>query len=479
MSKSKSAYPRVRPTSAELLPIYQELFPRRIIKQFVKETPVQLYWRLLTPLLIVWGLVFQRLQPDHTCDAAVSHFHSGAVDHLDRSRRHTLPLSKRLTSESTSAYVQGRNRLPLAVLQRALRHVCQTLTQWVQDEKTLQWKGHAVRVLDGTTFRLAPQGDLAPTYGQAQNQLGPSYWVLVKSLAAFCLTSQAVVGYTEAAGATSETALIRPVIEQDPLLHSIYLADRWLGVYRLVQVTHALGHLVVARLNLRVAKRLLQTTGRRRLSSGTECRVVWSPEPKNKVETDWACPPIEGRLIYVRLQRNGFRPIELYLFTTLVDATGYSLSEIVALYGLRWQGEIDYRHIKTTLDMDEFDVKSAAMFRKELAAGLLTYNLICAYMVKAAEKAGIAPTALSFSRCARRLRDIFLHGVPSWVEPAHLEDYILERLAKCRLPKQPTKVKHEPRRVRRRPAIFPALKGDRDNARRQSIRTSKPKSRNS
>lgn len=475
MSKPKLVPTTVRPTLAELLPIYQELFPRRIIKQFVKEAQVQLYWRLLTPLVIVWGLVFQRLQPDHTCDAAVSYFHSGAVDHLDRSRRHTLPLSKRLTSESTSAYVQGRNRLPLAVLQSALRYVCQTLTRWVQDEKTLQWHGHAVRVLDGTTFRLAPQGDLASTYGQAQNQLGTSYWVLVKSLVAFCLKSQAVVGYTEAAGATSETALIRPVIEQDPLPHSIYLADRGLGVYRLVQITHPLGHYVVARLNFRVAKRLLQTTGRRRLSSGTECRVAWSPERKNKVEADWPCPPIEGRLIYVRLQRNGFRPMDLYLFTTLLDETCYLLNEIVVLYGLRWQGELDYRHIKTTLEMDEFNVQSAAMFRKELAAGLLTYNLICAYMVKAAEKAGIAPTALSFSRCARRLRDMLLQGVPAWVEPDHLEEYILERLAKCTLPKQPTKVKHEPRRVRRRPAIFPALKGDRDTARRQSSRMSKTK----
>ena len=93
---------------------------------------------------------------------------------------------------------------------------------------------------------------------------------------------------------------------------------------------------------------------------------------------------------------------EFYLFTTLLDTECYPWSAICELYGLRWQGEIDYRHIKTTLEMDEFDVKSGAMFQKELAAGLLTYNLICAYMVKAALKAGLVPTDLSFSRCARR-----------------------------------------------------------------------------
>ncbi len=479
MSKSKPAAAPVRPTPTELLPIYQELFPRCLIKQFVAATPVRLYWRLLTPLVIVWGLIFQRLHADHTCDAVVSYLHTGAADALARRRRRELPLSQRLTSESTAAYVQGRNRLPLAVLQSALRHVRQTLIHWVHDQSALQWNGHFVRVLDGTTFRLAPAGDLVPTYGQAQNQLGTSYWVLVKSLAAFCLKSQVLVGYAEAAGTTSETALIRQVIEQDEVPQSIYLADRGLGVYRLVQITQAFHQQVVARLNLRIAKRFLKALRLPRLHSGTECRVRWSPERRNKVEADLPCPTIEGRLIYVRLQRKGFRPLDLYLFTTLLDEVRYPLEAICELYGLRWQGEIDYRHIKTTLEMDEFDVKSAEMFRKELAAGLLTYNLICAYLVKAALKAGLAPTQLSFSRCARRLRDLFLYGAPAWVEPEQLENYILERLAQCRLPKQPNKVAHEPRRVRRRPQVFPALKGTRDAARRQITHWSKTNSRNS
>ena len=92
-------------------------------------------------------------------------------------------------------------------------------------------------------------------------------------------------------------------------------------------------------------------------------------------------------MLYVRLSKNGFRPIELYLFTSLSDPVIYPLAELVALYGLRWQVEIDYRQIKTTLDMDEFTAQSVEMFRKELAAGLLTYNLICAALVAAAQRA--------------------------------------------------------------------------------------------
>ena len=481
MRRPKAVRRMTRPAPDELLPIFAALFPDTLLKQWLQAIGVRLYWRLLTPLVMVWCLVVQRLQDDHTADAIVSYLRSGAVDHWSSRRRRRLPLSQRLTSESTSAYVQGRNRLPLALLQQALRHVRRTLATWGQGEASLQWKGHAVRVLDGTTFRLRPFGDLAATYGQAQNQCGTSYWVWVKSLASFCLRTQAVVAYAETAGVHSETSLIRPVLEQEEVPNSLYLADRNLGVYQLVQVAHAFKQQVLVRLNLRVARRLLKSTPRprKRVPAGTDCRLVWTLGAKNKWDPTLPVVPVWGRLLYARLCRPGFRPMDLYLFTSLEDAERYPLVDLVALYGERWKGEIDYRQIKQVLEMDEFDVKSAALFRKELAAGLLTYNLICAYMTKAALKAGLAPTDLSFSRCARRLRALFLYGVPKWVAPDQIEEYILDRLAKCRLPKQPNKVAHEPRQVRRRPAVYPALKGSRAKARPHVKRSSKSNKRNS
>ncbi len=82
----------------------------------------------------------------------------------------------------------------------------------------------------------------------------------------------------------------------------------------------------------------------------------------------------------------------------------------MALYGQRLRVEIDYRHVKTTLEMEQFEVKTSDMFRKELAAGLLTYNLICALMVKAAQIGHLLPSQLSFARCWRRIRDtLFQH----------------------------------------------------------------------
>jgi hypothetical protein len=454
-----------RPQPQELLPLYQELLTRSVIKRWLKPTGVRLRWYLLTPLVVLWGLVFQRLSEDHTADAVVSHLRGGGADVLDPQPGSAQPLSRRLCSESNSGYIQGRNRLPLAILESALAYVRQRLTEWYTPEQ-LTWHGLVVRVLDGTTFRLLNTPELVAAYGLSANQLGPSVWVTVRSVASFCLTTQTVVAHHEGPGTQSENAVMRSVMETDRVCGSLYLADRQFGTYQFVQIAHATQHLVLVRLNTPVARRLLRDAGRRRLASGTELVLNWTYYRNSLREEDLPCAPIAGRLLYRRVHQPGFRPFDVYLFTTLHEAERYPLVDLAALYQRRWEGEIDYRHLKTTLEMEEFAVKTPAMFQKELAAGLLTYNLICAWITKAALAAGLTPQELSFSRCARRVRDFVCHGPPAWVEPGQEEAYLLERLAQCRLPHQPHKVRHEPRKVRQRPKVFPDLKGSRAKARR-------------
>jgi len=156
----------IKPSPEELLPIFGELFSRTTIKQWVKESSSRLYWRVLTPLVILWGLIYQRLSSDHSCDQLVSCLHTGAFDGLDREEPSEEPLSKRLSSQSTSGYVQGRNRLPLLVLSKGLTLVRTTIIGWLQSAPNSlpsNWKGHAVRLLDGTTFRLRPTEELLKT----------------------------------------------------------------------------------------------------------------------------------------------------------------------------------------------------------------------------------------------------------------------------------------------------------------------------
>ena len=111
---SAKSLPKENPSILQLLPVFSELLPVSLILEWIKESQKRFYQRLFTPLVLIWGFIYQRLNSDHTTDAAVSIIKSGSVDHLDN--QHSKPLSQRIQSESTAAYCKGRQRLPLIVL---------------------------------------------------------------------------------------------------------------------------------------------------------------------------------------------------------------------------------------------------------------------------------------------------------------------------------------------------------------------------
>ena len=64
------------------------------------------------------------------------------------------------------------------------------------------------------------------------------------------------------------------------------------------------------------------------------------------------------------------------LVTTLLDPQYVSARALHALYAMRWNIEVDFRVIKSTLQMDVLCCKSQAMVEKEIAVCLLAYNLV-------------------------------------------------------------------------------------------------------
>lgn len=468
-----AAAPTVLPTIEEVFPLFSSLFSRSLLKAWLTSANLTkpLKWRLFTPLIVLWCLVFQRLNADHTTDAVVSHLHTGAADRLDAEDRNRSPLSARLKSESTSAYCQARNRVPLELIQQALRHTLIVVEEDIPQEERA-WHGRSVRFLDGTTFSLLATEDLDEAYRRAHNQHGEAVWVTVRSVIACCLHTLMVTGYFEGAETMSEQAMVRAVMEQDPATHAVYLGDSNFGIYLVVQVAQFLGHDVVVRLTKARFESLKRAATRSRKveDDGQVWETAWSYKSGRYDET---IPKnaVNGCVIAVHLRKKGFRPLTLYLFTTLMDDQHYPVMDIVELYAERWQIEIDYNHIKTTLEMELFTCKTTQMFRKELAAGLLTYNLICGVMTKAAQHKGVPTNRLSFSRCWRRIRDVLQSGVPRWVvEQGEVFAHMLHRLAQCVLPQQPNKVQHEPRKTHHRRSQYPSLTKGREQERQEVLR---------
>lgn len=453
--------PRVMPSVAQVVPTFQENVPAERVRAAAKASGKRFYERIYTPLVVVWGFLFQRLNPDHSLDAVVSQIADGALDHLVD--QHQAPLSQRVQSERTAAYSNARQRLPLAVLVEVAR----LLAKVAEDHQGegARWHGHRVALLDGTTHLARPEPELVKRYGQASNGQGTSYWVVIRSVCAFCLHTAALLALAEGSQSESEQSLAKGIFAQ-LAPDTLGVGDGNFGVFSVAQAARHFHIVVLLRLSAPRAKALAPKA----LHPGADEGVVWAPSRADQTDKTMSAEPIVGRVISVRQERDGFRPVDLFLFTTLLDPTAYPLTEVVALYGRRWEVELDLRDVKSILDLDLLTAKSEAMIQKELWAGLAAYNLVRLWMAHAAPLATLTPKDLSFTRCWRRVQRLLTTRPRSQTTKAvapHTQRF-LARLAQCRRQKrQPNRV--EPRAVRRRSSRYPALKGPRDLA-RQAVR---------
>jgi hypothetical protein len=362
-------------------------------------------------------------------------------------------------SENTAAYCKARKRLPLAVAQGALRHTAQAVGDTLGPSGL--WHGRRVTLLDGSTVRLTAEEALITHYGLPKGQHGASHWPRLRTVGAFDLYSGALCEVVEGPYAAPEPTLAIQLLRAAPAA-ALWVGDQLFGIYHLVQVVVACRQDAIFRIQARHIRRWTPS----QLPSGSDLDVVWTPSAADQVEADLPADAIPGRLLYVRIAHPGFRPIDIYLFTTLTDRLLYPADEIVKLYARRWHVELNLRHVKTTLAMELLTGKSVDIIRKEWTLGLLAYNLIRGLMSQAALRAGLSPLYLSFARCWRRVVAT-AHRPPSDPSATAREQAgqaLLDRLATCRLPVR-TQLRFEPRAVWPKPHQYPYLLGSRAEAR--------------
>ena len=79
--------------------------------------------------------------------------------------------------------------------------------------------------------------------------------------------------------------------------------------------------------------------------------------------------------------------------TTLMDA---DIDELFAIYFRRWDIELGFDDIKTSMSMDFIPVKSPRMARKMIKVHLIAYNLIRKTMLEASRKTDTPSNRISF-----------------------------------------------------------------------------------
>lgn len=445
-------------TPEQVWPVFERFLPHGVLDCLLAKVGQRFYRRLFPPLVVLWGFIYQRLQADHTCDAFVSYLTSGAAPHL-----YAPAAGRRPMSENTAAYCRARKRLPVAVAQGALRHTAQAVSATLGPSGL--WHDRRVGLLDGSTVRLTAEETLVTHYGLPKGQHGASHWPRLRTVGAFDLYTGALLEVVEGPYATTEQTLAIQLMRtaQATLL---WVGDQLFGIYHLVQVAVACRQDVLFRIQASHIRRWTKTP----LPSGSDLDVVWTPSAADHWEADLPGGALAGRLLYIRIQHPGFRPIDIYLFTTLTDRQQYPAEELVQLYARRWHVELNLRHVKTTLAMELLTGKSVDIIRKEWTLGLLAYNLIRGLMSQAALRAGLSPLYLSFVRCWRRIVAT-AHRPPSdqtATASAQAGQTLLDRLATCRLPVR-TQLRFEPRAVWPKPHQYPYIVGSRAEARERQL----------
>jgi len=449
---------RSRYSTTQLLAMFQRLLAPPFLPKALAPCAQTFYNCAFNPLITLWYLMFQRVHADHTLEAVVTDAHYGGADALKQGGK---PLSQRIRSWATAAYSKARQRLPLAVAQQGLVEEGRQIRRLAAE---LQWKGLWPNLLDGTTVRLRPHRAIAKEYPPQTNQhkRRPPYWCLMRVVVNFCARTGAALGCAVGSTKCSEQSLAVKLIWQAGA-QQLFLGDRNLGIFRIVQVVRQVQAQALVRLTKARAKKLVSGG---RLRSGRDESVQWAPSRQDQQEPGCPSEPVAGRLIVQRIHRPGFRPELLCLFTTLLDRETYPATELVELYGVRWLVELDLRYVKSQMEMAQLESKTPEMVQKEWWAGLMAYNLIRAVMLVAAVEAGLSPLSLSFSGARRQVEKFLQQWGSRRVGRLRAWHQLLEGVAHCRLPKRKKPRPAEPRAVRHLRLPYKALWGSRAQARR-------------
>jgi hypothetical protein len=148
----------------------------------------------------------------------------------------------------------------------------------------------------------------------------------------------------------------------------------------------------------------------------------------------------------------------VFVSTTLLDPKCFPAEALADLYRRRWNVELFFRHIKTTMRMDVLRCLSPEMIRRELHMHLIAYNLIRALMGQASLVHAADISRISFKGTCDALRQWAPHLAFAAAKPAIYRQMLralFRTIAADIVPDRPNR--SEPRAVKRRPKNYHRL----------------------
>ena len=314
--------------------------------------------RIYTPLVTFWAFLSQVLDPDGCCRRAVTR-----VQTLCSALRLPLP------GEDTGAYCTARTRLPIRLLYQLFWSTVEHLGRRSR-------AGRRIVVMDGTSVRLPDTAKNAAAYSYTPRQPPGCGFPLLQLLALFDLHTGAWLAMTKSKTKAHDARLAWRLLKH-LRTGDILLADRAFCSYAFIAACQAKGVDVVMRLH---QARDPQLDRSQRLGPA-DWLMRWArpaQAPKGQPPGRYRALPahLSMRLVHVQSHSPGHRTTELKIVSTLLDPAAYSAPQLATWYLRRWQIELCFDDLKTSLGMDVLRCKSPHMVARELLLHMIAYNLV-------------------------------------------------------------------------------------------------------
>jgi hypothetical protein len=383
-----------------------------------------------------FGFLYQVLNPDCPCRQVVRQIQSLFA-----------LISSRKVSDDTGAYCLARARLPLEILSR-LR--CAVAAHASKAEEL--WSGLRVKLIDGTAVSMPDTPKNQRVYPQSAEQKPGCGFPFMKIVGIFSLSTGVLLDYARGNKHQHELSLLHRLLDTFKA-GDLALADRGFSCYTLLALLQRKNVPALMRLHharsadLRHGKRL-----------GKNDRLIVWRKPKNWERRNiplslWKCIAAElpVRVLRYSLRRPGFRTRSVTLVTTLLDPERYPAEQLALLYARRWQIELWFRDLKTSMGMDVLRCQSPKMIHKELEMFFIAYNLIRCLMLQASRDYQVDIQRLSFKGTVDGTRQFAaaLAQARSRKKQKQLIADLLRVIAADLVPDRPNR--REPRAVKRRP----------------------------
>ena len=423
------------------------LFESLIPSEFLNKVAVDKRKSVYTEIVVFWAWLGQILLLNASCKKAVTMIRAWC-------KLHGMSVPK----ENNAAYCTARKRIRLEFLQSIFKHIVEVLNRRIRRED--RWHGFVVKSIDGTSVQLMDTVENQEVYPQPSNQ---------KKGCGFPVMGVAAI-LNHAHGGIEAFVTAHPNEHDHKTAHRLIdyfqegdlaLADAAYSSYELISRFKTKG--VHSLMPVHQARRVDFRRGKR---LGVNERIYTWEKPKNQPKRSnltadqWAemSDTLEIRIIRFWYENKAGKLIRKHLVTTLLDAEKYPWEELVSLYLERWDIELRFRDIKTTMGFEALNVKTPQMAHKSITMAMIGCNLIKAISQEAALDEGIGIRNLSFKGVldevvsnAANFRDRIQHHQKRKVLYQNLIELSGEQILNIR------PFRREPRALKKRPKPFPRL----------------------